>query len=241
VHCRNLAFPNLSREQWSTAPEKFSGLGLHHPEDKQYLLQLQTVITQSRDKKGITYQLLEALFEQHRLEIGIPAIDSNWGLPETKPLFSETWVKKLLVYCQRNNLRIKDSAGDIPKRNLNDKYIIQEFVKKGFRGSHLRKLNECRMFIQAITIGDLVSLDGSKIERWALTGKEKAANRAHFQMAKNASIASPKSVESMGECDLLVLCNGRIRVENKFQHRTMGEGSLFELEMERIPGLKPFV
>lgn len=61
-----------------------------------------------------------------------------------------------------------------------DCFLMEEFSRVGAGEADLRSLNSCRMFLQEITLSDIVSLGGTKIEGWALGGAKVVNSRLRW-------------------------------------------------------------
>ena len=57
------------------------------------------------------------------------------------------------------------------ERRRNNRYIMTTLWSKGIRGARLARINRCRVYLQALTIGDIANVEGTSIRPDALTGK----------------------------------------------------------------------
>jgi hypothetical protein len=139
-------------------PPSAQGLGILHPWYHQELIHLITLIEHTQ-KRTMTGQFILASFEQLRLEIGIPGFLTSSSFQEFKVMITPSWLTNLWDFLQRFGIELHDQAGQLLPQRTNDKFLMAEF-RKHFRGLELKQLNECRMFLQAVTLSDIVSVNG---------------------------------------------------------------------------------
>jgi hypothetical protein len=145
----------------SYTPPRDQGLGILHPWYYQELIHLITLIEHTQ-KRTMTGQLILASFEQLRLEIGIPGFLTSSSFQEFKVLITPSWLTDLWDFLQRFGIELHDQAGQLLPQRTNDKFLMADF-RKHFRGLELKQLNECRMFLHAVTLSDIVSANGQEI------------------------------------------------------------------------------
>ena len=63
----------------------------------------------------------------------------------------------------KKRIEIKEKIATIPIQRVNDKFIMNEFIKAKFSKSQLKILNIMRMYLQAFTLSDISSADGKSI------------------------------------------------------------------------------
>ena len=60
-------------------------------------------------------------------------------------------------------LDITEDYDNIPLIRQKDEYLMIVFVKGGFRNADLKALNFVRKFLQAVTLADISTADGTRI------------------------------------------------------------------------------
>jgi hypothetical protein len=109
---------------------------------------------------SITSNLLVPILEQTRLEIGHPCIDGNWQL--------DTFG---LQICEDQELALVDNCPSPPLLSTDDQYLMLAFASAGYQKDTLSKLNQCRMFLKAVTLSDLCTADGISLTYDAYNGR----------------------------------------------------------------------
>ena len=139
-------------------PDQFSGMGLMHPYYTQYFRHLDLTLKEAT-QPSITSNLLQATTEQLKLEIGIPCTDGNWQLPAFHKCLTNCWMKDLLLFCDDHDITLHDTCATLEKLTTEDIYLMQAFTDADYEPTDLRTLNECRMYLRAITLSDLCTMD----------------------------------------------------------------------------------
>jgi hypothetical protein len=164
------------------APKDLLGLGIMHPWFNQELTHLETCL-QEGTSKSITGDLLRASAEQMRLELGL---SSQLGCvpSETKKaltLATDSWLKTAHSFAFAHGMRLEDTSPNLVTRRQDDRFLTEEFIRNGYQGADLRKLNECRMFLKTVCLSELVTADGERIEEWAWNGTTKPQSLNQYQ------------------------------------------------------------
>jgi hypothetical protein len=71
-------------------------------------------------------------------------------------MLTTTWITDLWEFLQHFSIELHDQAGQLLPQRIHDKFLMEEF-RKTFSGHELKQLNECRMFLEAVTLSDIVS------------------------------------------------------------------------------------
>ena len=93
------------------------------------------------------------------------------------------WYKSLWRFASNPlyKLEITKDYDDLPILRKKDVYLLQAFVKNGFRNTDLKSLNFVRKFIQAVTLADIVTTDGNRISHLSYDAVEKS-NGLHKEL-----------------------------------------------------------
>jgi hypothetical protein len=152
------------------APPTLTGMGIVHPFYKQNLKHLDLVLRETLTN-SITSDLIRAILEQHRLEIGILCTNGNWNLKVFGPCLTSSWFSDLILFCEKEDIFLVDTSPTLPLHAANDVYLMQSFADAGYRNHDLIVLNQCRMYLKVISLADLVTADGVSITQDAYNGK----------------------------------------------------------------------
>jgi hypothetical protein len=119
----------------------------------------------------ITGGLISTSLEQLRLEIGVPGFLTYYNYSEVESLLTFCWLQDLWKFLDRFQIKLHDKAGQLSLSLSNHQFLIQAFLRGGYKGKDLRTLNKCRMFVQANTLADIVDAGGTVITQQAWEGK----------------------------------------------------------------------
>jgi hypothetical protein len=111
----------------------------------------------------MTGQLLTTSQEQLRLEMGTSGFMTDVPYKSMKATVTKTWLTGPWEFIDRFQIKIRDGIDHLRLQRQNAKFLMDEFLKAGYEGTTLKELNECRMFLHAVTLSDIVSADGLQI------------------------------------------------------------------------------
>ena len=157
----NRGFPNAYRY----APHCFHGLALPAPYLSQGAEQVISIISCGTGSDMPGY-LIQASLEQAQLEIGFGTQLFAVDYAQFGHLVTDCWIKSVWEFVSRAGIQL--SGYDIPIPPLqreHDQYIMEWLLERspGLSASDLRSINRCRLFLQASSLTDIVSGDGTYI------------------------------------------------------------------------------
>ena len=96
------------------------------------------------------------------------------------------WYKSLLRFISNliYNLDITEDYDNLPLPQNKDVYIMQAFVDNGFKNADLKALNFVQKFIQAVTLADIVTVDGHRISHRSYNAVQSNGLRKELQWPK---------------------------------------------------------
>ena len=108
-------------------------MGIQDPYETQFIKQTKVLLDHTA-RDTMTNDLLRATTEQLRIEAGFPGSmeDIPWNILE--PCLTECWMKQLATELSRHDMKIIDDCPRLRKNTENDKFIMQEAVRNGYRG-----------------------------------------------------------------------------------------------------------
>jgi hypothetical protein len=74
-----------------------------------------------------------------------------------KTAIINTWITDLWKFTDHFQIKIQDDVGYLLLQRKN-KFIMEELIKADVGGNEIKQLNECRMFLDAVTLSDIASL-----------------------------------------------------------------------------------
>jgi hypothetical protein len=193
-------------------PTTVQGFGVLHPWYHQQLKHL-IVLLEHTEHHSMTGQLLKTSFEQLRLETGTSRCMTDTQYSIMKATVTQTWITDLWAFLNRFHIRLKDDIAQLPTRRKNDKLLMDEFIKSGYTGTHLKTLNECRMFLHAVTLSDLATADGKAITLHAWNGTRDDRGPSPYQWPRiQKSLSYEHWKQWQRAIDSVFLSHGHSRV-----------------------------
>ena len=123
-----------------------------------------------------TGKLLRANAELFRVEMGIPVSHTRTKYDEKTyaSYIPSGWYKNLWKFMSTPifDLDITEDYQDMPILREKDVYLIEFFVKGGYRNSDLKSLNFVWKYLQAVTLADIATADGRRVSHHSYEGLE---------------------------------------------------------------------
>ena len=118
-----------------------------------------------------TATFLDGCLQGHLLETG-----TEFGLfqqcyDNTAILATNTWMKRVWKDLDHMDLHLEFDSPSLPLQRQGDQLLMSAFVDAEIDQDDLMWLNWCRMYLQVISVSDLVTADGRSFTRSAWFGK----------------------------------------------------------------------
>lgn len=117
-------------------------------------------------KESPTQSLLQLNIEQFVLEAGL--FGSIWHLPTLKKALkwcsSHSWIHHTAVFLVKHDIQISPRHFELKAQRRGDKAIMDVVSTLPFTSTDLRKINEVRMLHCVISLSDLVTADGRRLD-----------------------------------------------------------------------------
>jgi ribonuclease HI len=147
------------------APNKFQGLGLHHPYDTQGIRKIEALFNYGQP---LTLQLIEASWTRTMIESGYGADFLTKDNSKIKSILTNGWILALwdFVHCYKITILRMKHNWHRQQRNPVDTYIMQDLCN-GYNGSleEKRRFNYCRLFLKVELLSDITTADGKAIRK----------------------------------------------------------------------------
>jgi hypothetical protein len=139
------------------------GLGIQDPFWTQLIQHLQVILRQHH-RDTPTSSLLDENMDLVQLYVGSEI--NFWELPFPQYGFLAPfgWMKHTWESLSLSPLVIKGPPLASPRRRQGDIYLMDAFVDQGFDTDSLAMINECRLFLHAITLADICTADGLALD-----------------------------------------------------------------------------
>jgi hypothetical protein len=160
-------------------PTEYQGVGLTNIFHEMMHRHVKTILTEG-DRDTVTGHLLRSSIEQHHMETGWGGSLFEQPLDILEPCTTKTWVRETWRYLRTHSLRLQDATGRPTLRRENDQFLMRTLVSTGYRGAQLRRLNQCRMYLQCTVLSDITSGDGRRLLSWAWEGLKQTNHPSPF-------------------------------------------------------------
>ena len=161
-------------------PYKYQGLSLPnlylHQETNKLIEILSTNST-----NHIMWKQYKLGLEILQLKTGVSECVLNCDYSKFSQYVDQTWITTQWEFMWTNELTIKGWDHKIEKQRENDKGLMATFISAGYGSDKLRTLNECRMYLNAIMISDVVDGDGTHLCPMALEGQLNEGQTSKFK------------------------------------------------------------
>ena len=141
---------------------KYHGLGVMHPWYHQRIKHLQALMEETANNTP-TGKLFQASAEQLRLEIGLPGTFKDVPWDQLQEIITPTWMSKLLSFLGQHKIEIHDPLPQLQLQRKGDIFLMQCFLLTKPSNHELRRLMDCREYLQVTTLAEITSAAGDKI------------------------------------------------------------------------------
>jgi hypothetical protein len=142
--------------------EKKQGFGMVTLYDKQGAEWIARIIRYAEQKDHFIGKLLRISYEYMEIEAGIDRPIFMAEYSEYAHLVTDCLLKATWEYASHNRIEIMTPVS-ITLQRTNDQFIIPALTSH-VSTTEPQRINKCRLYLQAITLADIVSGDGSKIQ-----------------------------------------------------------------------------
>ena len=131
--------------------------GIHHIND----------IVDHTYKKSITGHLIQDSLEHLKLELGTNGPIFEKRYEDFKgALLHKSWVRDTWKFASDNNITFNENLSHFKKRRKYDCLLMERlFNHPDIPKQHIKPFNRCRIYLQAISLSDITTGDGSLITK----------------------------------------------------------------------------
>ena len=106
----------------------------------------------------ITGKLIKVSLETCILEVGIGRNLFQLDFDKFGHLLTKSWIKSIWEFAQDHNIEIIDRSTSFPSlQRENDVFLMEVFQHEGFTTTELHKINQCRLYLQVLTLSDVMN------------------------------------------------------------------------------------
>jgi hypothetical protein len=163
-------FNRNTKKEILYGPIELGGAGFHHLYQKQSHQQVMYFLRHWRLKSEVGRMLRCAMaWAQVNVGVSYPILEHSFP---SLPHFESKWIASIRQYLASICAGIQVEEPGVPHlQRQGDSFIMDHVLESGlFTKAEIRRLNYCRLYLQAITIADIASPDGENLVRCKLQG-----------------------------------------------------------------------
>ena len=161
-------------------PSDFQGNGLKHPYFSTEITKL-GVLWEAMTKPSLEAEVILSNFELLRLEFGTPDPMTDVPYNRMHKATTTSWIKSVWQISQEFRLTSEDRLVKPHLQRVYDCFLMHIFINNpDLSPDDLRILNECRMFLQVVTLSDLCSACGKYLLLSTYEGEPTEHNLHHY-------------------------------------------------------------
>ena len=153
-------------------PKEEGGLGLHHLYTSQGIMHVEKFMKHVASQ-SVTGKLLRVMLELSQLEVGIGRQLFSLDYSKFQCLVTDGWIKHLWQFVSDHHICLINRLIELPlPQRSGDVFLMEEFVEQGYTKSELMILNRCRIFLQVMTLADVMTGSGDSFTEHYLCIRE---------------------------------------------------------------------
>jgi hypothetical protein len=114
---------------------------------------------------------ISSSMEQMQLQADLSGWFTDHAFDTWETILTNLWFKRVWQFAHRFKLVIHNSEAKLSLHRINDQFVMEEFVSVGFRAQDLAQLNICRIFLHAVTLSDIATVNRVEITLGAWEGR----------------------------------------------------------------------
>ncbi len=142
------------------APLCFQGLGIPSLYVSQGISHIEALLNEPPLEAG---SLLIFSAEDLKLEVGLPGHLLQQDYKRFQRAITPCWWMSTWEFAHIGQIWLEDNLLDLPLQRIHDQYITNIFLKAGSTGKFLGRSNQCRIFLQAVSLSDITTGDRLQI------------------------------------------------------------------------------
>jgi hypothetical protein len=197
-------------------PIVFGGAGFHHLYQKQSHQQIEYFMRHWRKCTEVG-KMLECTLAWAQLNVGVSFPILEYTLLDLPHLESK-WIASIRVYLASIRAGLQLDRPGLPALQRQGDSFIMDYVldSKKFTRGEIRRINYCRLYLQAITIADLASPDGEVLDNCKLNGTMSLQSSRTRWLHINQDKPSQKEWQLWKRANLLwSFSDGRLKIPLK--------------------------
>ena len=136
---------------------------------------------------------LRASLEALQLTVGTQTHLLDADFQTLGKLAPPSWLTELWYSCQDSHMKMQFPALPWKLARLEDRFLMDEFVKFGFKGGELKQLNEVRLSLSVLRLSDITTGEGNELLQAAYQGESFTDNYAVLEFHWSKPPVPPKA------------------------------------------------
>ena len=171
---QRMTYPKTIASNVVFGSTELGGLGMLELHTEQNLLNLQ-LLERALNDNQMAGSIIKVAISHWKWQIGTGRnpFESEYHYPHDE----SKWLKELRKFTIQYQVKINIGENEYPLQRDNDKYIMELAEEFGFNTFELRFLNHCRLFLNVISVSDIVNESGRGIDPSVTNFKKLSANQ----------------------------------------------------------------
>jgi hypothetical protein len=167
------------KHEWRTIPRAFGGIGMFDLAVEQ-MIGWSNMVLQHFGAPTTLGHKMKATLEALQIEIGCTGNPLSERYDSRGILATPSWITSVWERSQQYKLEFILDYDTIQAPRENDITIIELLLQNGITGMNLRRMNRCRIKLQAFFLSDLTTASGRHLEAWVRGSRRGRQSRFRF-------------------------------------------------------------
>ena len=158
------------KKEWRVLPRACGGIGLRNLVHEQFIGWINMLLQHYGSSTTLGLKCAASL-EALQLELGCRGNPLLENYAERGILSTSCWITAIWERIHRYKFPIHLKYPTLQNQRKNDEFLVDIFLREGYRGMELRRLNRCRLHLKAIFLSDITTANGRRLEDFAFQGR----------------------------------------------------------------------
>ena len=133
-------------------------------------------------KQEMEYLQLSVGIEQPIMQRGVPDIWTRW--------VEATWITDIKRFLSTIDAGLDFTDIWHPQIQREGDVFIMDSIQDSMEDSHIQQVNRCRIFLEALTLADITTPDGTQLDSNIIIGRKNKSNYSNLDWPTQNSICA---------------------------------------------------
>ena len=140
------------------------------------------ILVNHASKDSSTGTLIQATYQQLQVELGLPGQIFDWTFDHYAHLITdETWIGANWQFASKYKIAVNTQSPPLKKRRVHDIFLMQHLESLHLSEAEDQAFQRCRLFLQATTLTDICTADGTQITEESWSGSRRENEPMHYK------------------------------------------------------------